>query len=113
MFCRFPGSSHEMFLVAGASIVDCDVLAQMLTYEIGAKAKEKEEDQKRETQNRERASSAYTPPEQLDDRSDLSGLPWGGLSLAYMAQSSKAKESTSQAETSGETTTAATSSEKP
>jgi hypothetical protein len=56
---------------------------------LGAKQKEQEEREKREAANQERAGSAYTSPdpEQLQDKSNLSGLPWGGIPLSYMMQS--------------------------
>jgi hypothetical protein len=68
---------------------------------IGAKQKEQEEREKREAANQERAGSAYTSPgpEQLQDNSNLSGLPWGGVSLSYMMQSGqqgKSSDSTTQ-----------------
>jgi hypothetical protein len=53
---------------------------------LGARAKEKEEDERRDVQNQERAAAAYTPGAlaAADRTGDLSGLPWGGMPLSYM-----------------------------
>ncbi|KAF2671355.1 hypothetical protein BT63DRAFT_412398 [Microthyrium microscopicum] len=64
-----------------------------------AKKKEQEEQERREAANRELAQQSYTSPdaEQLHDRGDLSGLPWGGMSLAYMMQSGQTNRGSSDA----------------
>jgi hypothetical protein len=56
----------------------------------GANQREREEEEKRNQQNQELASSSYQPPDvdQVQDSGNESGLPWGGISLSYMLNSS-------------------------
>lgn len=60
-------------------------------------------------QNQERAGSSYTvvQPDEVADKGDLSGLPWGGLSMSHVLQAGKAKDlSTAQQQSSVPSTTA-------
>ncbi|KAK5107814.1 hypothetical protein LTR62_000628 [Meristemomyces frigidus] len=55
------------------------------------------EETERKQENERRASAAYTAPEADDlDSGDLSGLPWGSISLRHVVASGKAKEQTSR-----------------
>ncbi|KAI9744310.1 MAG: hypothetical protein M1818_002462 [Claussenomyces sp. TS43310] len=62
------------------------------------KAKEQKESRERAQENQERAGYAYTTPEAEDMGTDdeLSGLPWGSLSLKHVVERGKAKEKHSQ-----------------
>ena len=64
----------------------------------GDKAKEQREDAEREVENQQRAGGAYTSPQagQLDSGRELSGLPWGGISMGHIVESGKNKEQSSQ-----------------
>ena len=59
---------------------------------------DKQKDQKEETDrhgvNQRRAGSSYVSPEPEEIESDhnLSGLPWGGISMRYIVESGKTKE---------------------
>jgi len=60
-------------------------------------------------QNQERAGSAYTvvQPDEVADKGELSGLPWGGLSMSHVLQAGKTKDlSTAQQQNSTPSTTA-------
>jgi hypothetical protein len=60
------------------------------TFSIGAKKKEEEEEERRQLLNRENAGGAYTlpNPEHFEFQSgDVTGLPWGGYSLASLSYS--------------------------
>lgn len=60
----------------------------------GAKKKEEREEARREQDNRARAGSAYQSPEprEIADERELSGLPWGGLSMRHMVQTSRTNQ---------------------
>ncbi|KAF2112449.1 hypothetical protein BDV96DRAFT_497837 [Lophiotrema nucula] len=62
------------------------------------KVREQKEETEREVENQRRAGSAYASPEpsDLDSGRDLSGLPWGGLSMRHIVESGKSKEQNSQ-----------------
>lgn len=59
--------------------------------------KEQKEEANREVENQRRAGSAYASPEpdDLDTGRDLSGLPWGGLSMRHVVEAGKSKEQSS------------------
>ncbi|KZF26898.1 hypothetical protein L228DRAFT_265249 [Xylona heveae TC161] len=59
------------------------------------KQKKKKEDEVRARDNQERAGAAYTVPdsEDLEADVDLPGLPWGGVSLKYVIEQGKARQS--------------------
>lgn len=69
----------------------------MLT-RVGDKLKEQKEETDREIDNRRRAGSAYASPEpdDLDAGQNLSGLPWGGISMKHVVEAGKSKEQSSQ-----------------
>ena len=69
-----------------------------LTSEAGDKAKETKERQERDADNRAHAHQVYdTPdPQSMEDDENLSGLPWGSLSLKHVISRGKAKESESR-----------------
>ncbi|KAK0833978.1 hypothetical protein LTR73_001741 [Friedmanniomyces endolithicus] len=51
----------------------------------------------RDADNTRKASGAYRTPEPEDlDRSESSGLPWGGISLRHVIATGKAKEQSSR-----------------
>ncbi|KAI9814722.1 MAG: hypothetical protein M1827_002988 [Pycnora praestabilis] len=60
----------------------------------GEKTKQQKEDQLRDQDNKRRASSAYAAPdpEVMNTNDELSGLPWGSLSMKHVLQSSKDKK---------------------
>jgi len=62
------------------------------------KVREQKEDADREVENQRRAGSAYASPEpgDLDPGRELSGLPWGGLSMRHIVETGKTKEQNSQ-----------------
>jgi hypothetical protein len=62
------------------------------------KVKEQKEETEREMDNQRRAGSAYASPEpgDLDSRRELSGLPWGGISMKHIVETGKTKEQNSQ-----------------
>ncbi|KAK5287561.1 hypothetical protein LTR16_003774 [Cryomyces antarcticus] len=62
------------------------------------KIKLQKEESDRKAENQRQASSAYTPPEpgDLDVGDNLSGLPWGSLSMSHVVLKGKAKEQSSQ-----------------
>ncbi|KAF2710487.1 hypothetical protein K504DRAFT_263558 [Pleomassaria siparia CBS 279.74] len=74
------------------------------------KIKEQKEETEREAENQRRAGSSYASPEprEIDQRHELSGLPWGGLSMRHIVESGKSKEQRSQ-RSSGEDSAYATS----
>ncbi|KAK5009655.1 hypothetical protein LTR60_005148, partial [Cryomyces antarcticus] len=71
---------------------------EMLTSMLGDKIKLQKEESDRKAENQRQASSAYTPPEpgDLDVGDNLSGLPWGSLSMSHVVLKGKAKEQSSQ-----------------
>ncbi|KAF2031793.1 hypothetical protein EK21DRAFT_39930, partial [Setomelanomma holmii] len=62
------------------------------------KVKEQKEEVDREIENRRRAGSAYASPdpEDIDTNHNLSGLPWGGISMKHVVETGKSKEQSSQ-----------------
>ncbi|KAF2196281.1 hypothetical protein GQ43DRAFT_452468 [Delitschia confertaspora ATCC 74209] len=62
------------------------------------KVRDQKEETEREAENQRRAGSAYTTPEpgDLDPGQELSGLPWGGISMKHIVETGKAKEQNSQ-----------------
>jgi hypothetical protein len=65
---------------------------------IGDKAKEAKERQDREAQDRTHAGHAYHTPDpgEMGTDDELSGLPWGSLSLRHVVSRGKAKEESSR-----------------
>jgi hypothetical protein len=66
--------------------------------EIGEKAKEKRETEERDAENQQRAGLAYTTPRPGDVTADsnLSGLPWGGVSILHIIERGQTREAESQ-----------------
>ena len=64
----------------------------------GDKAKEAKERQDREAENRAHAGHSYHTPDpgEMGTEDDLSGLPWGSLSLRHVVSKGKAKEEESR-----------------
>ncbi|KAF2740412.1 hypothetical protein EJ04DRAFT_531052 [Polyplosphaeria fusca] len=62
------------------------------------KVREQKEDTEREVENQRRAGGSYASPEpgDIDQGRDLSGLPWGGISMRHIVESGKSKEANSQ-----------------
>jgi len=62
------------------------------------KVKEQKEESDREIENRKRAGSAYASPEpdEIETGRQLSGLPWGGISMKHVVEAGKNKEQSSQ-----------------
>ncbi|KAF2831944.1 hypothetical protein CC86DRAFT_83543 [Ophiobolus disseminans] len=62
------------------------------------KVKEQKEETDREVENQRRAGSAYASPEpdEIDTGQNLSGLPWGGISMKHVVATGKTKEQSSQ-----------------
>ena len=67
-------------------------------HELGQRKREREEAERRETENQDKAASAYvtSDPAELQSSSDLSGIPWGGLNMQYIVGKGKAKEDRSR-----------------
>jgi hypothetical protein len=65
---------------------------------LGDKVREQKEDAERDVENQRRAGSSYTTPEPgaIDQNQDLSGLPWGGISMKHIVETGKTKEQNSQ-----------------
>lgn len=65
---------------------------------VGDKVRERNEEKDREAENQRRAAGSYASPEpgEIDPGRDLSGLPWGGISMRHIVQSGKTKEQNSQ-----------------
>jgi hypothetical protein len=64
---------------------------------IGDKAKETKERQEREARDRAHAGNAYNIPDpsEMGPDDELSGLPWGSLSLKYVVSRGMARETES------------------
>lgn len=64
----------------------------------GDKVKEQKEDAEREVENQRRAGSSYTSPTpgSIDQSRDLSGLPWGGISMRHIVETGRSREEKSQ-----------------
>jgi hypothetical protein len=58
----------------------------------GEKAKEQKESQARDAENQSRAGQIYSTPsaQDIDTEFELSGLPWGSLSLRHVVERGKA-----------------------
>lgn len=69
-----------------------------LTIYIGDKVKEQKEETEREVENQRRAGSSYATiePDAMDTSQNLSGLPWGGISMKHIVETGKTKEQSSQ-----------------
>jgi hypothetical protein len=69
-----------------------------LTLETGEKAKEKRETEERDAENQQRAGLAYITPRSGDIVADsnLSGLPWGGVSMRHIIERGQTREAESQ-----------------
>ncbi|KAF1815851.1 hypothetical protein P152DRAFT_390075 [Eremomyces bilateralis CBS 781.70] len=63
------------------------------------RAKEARDEMERDKQNQERAGASYSAPEssELDQPSNLEGLPWGGISMQHVIQTGVEREKLSQA----------------
>lgn len=57
------------------------------------KQREQKEEAERELENKRRAGSAYATPEpgDIDPGNELSGLPWGGISMRHIVETGKNK----------------------
>ncbi|KAI9718343.1 MAG: hypothetical protein M1828_006745 [Chrysothrix sp. TS-e1954] len=66
------------------------------------KSKQRREDSERESANERLAGSAYATPEpqELNEQRDLTGVPWGAVSLGHVSRSESARE---KEQTSGRT----------
>jgi hypothetical protein len=64
----------------------------------GDKAKEAKERQERDAENRAHAHHSYHTPDpgEMGTDDELSGLPWGSLSLRHVVSKGKAKEDESR-----------------
>ncbi|KAJ4344568.1 uncharacterized protein N0V89_012312 [Didymosphaeria variabile] len=62
------------------------------------KVREQKEEAEREVENQRRAGSAYASPDpdNVDQSRDLSGLPWGGISMRHIVETGKTREEKSQ-----------------
>lgn len=62
------------------------------------KVREQKEDAEREVENQRRAGSSYASPEpgDMEQSQELSGLPWGGISMKHIVETGKTKEQNSQ-----------------
>lgn len=65
---------------------------------VGDKVKEQKEEAEREVENQRRAGSSYASPNpyNIDQRRDLSGLPWGGISMKHIVETGRNREEKSQ-----------------
>jgi hypothetical protein len=64
----------------------------------GDKVRDQKEETEREVENQRRAGSSYASldPESIDQNRDLSGLPWGGISMKHIVETGKSREEKSQ-----------------
>ncbi|KAF2016059.1 hypothetical protein BU24DRAFT_492222 [Aaosphaeria arxii CBS 175.79] len=62
------------------------------------KQREQKEETEREMENQRRAGGSYASPEpgDIDPGQELSGLPWGGISMRHIVEAGKNKEQNSQ-----------------
>jgi hypothetical protein len=60
--------------------------------------REQKEETERDVENQRRAGSSYATPEpgDIDPGNELSGLPWGGISMRHIVEAGKSKEQSSQ-----------------
>lgn len=65
---------------------------------LGDKVREQKEEAERDVENQRRAGSSYASPDpgDIDQGRDLSGLPWGGISMRHIVEAGKTKEQNSQ-----------------
>ncbi|KAI9882356.1 MAG: hypothetical protein M1823_005899 [Watsoniomyces obsoletus] len=58
------------------------------------RSRQRREDQERQRTNEQLAASSYQPPqsEQLTQPEDVSGLPWGSLSIKHVVEAGRAKQ---------------------
>jgi hypothetical protein len=65
---------------------------------VGDKVRDQKEQTEREVENQRRAGSSYASPdpENIDQKQDLSGLPWGGISMKHIVETGKSREEKSQ-----------------
>ena len=75
----------------------------------GERTKQRKEESERQSQNERLAGSAYTTaaPGEIDEGSNLSGVPWGGPSLGLVVQ-----QGTSRAQSTSRSASQAGASEK-
>ncbi|KAI9831277.1 MAG: hypothetical protein M1826_003716 [Phylliscum demangeonii] len=59
------------------------------------RARQQREEQERDRRNQELAAGAYAVPDPsaLHENEEMSGLPWGGLSIKHVVETGRAKES--------------------
>ncbi|KAF2280948.1 uncharacterized protein EI97DRAFT_454175 [Westerdykella ornata] len=63
------------------------------------KIREQKEESEREAENQRRAGNAYATPEPGDidtGSNELSGLPWGGVSMRHIVETGKTKDQSSR-----------------
>jgi hypothetical protein len=60
--------------------------------------KEQKEETDRQLVNQRRAGSSYVSPEpeEIDTNHNLSGLPWGGISMRHIVETGRTKEQSSR-----------------
>ncbi|KAF2133978.1 hypothetical protein P153DRAFT_353194 [Dothidotthia symphoricarpi CBS 119687] len=75
------------------------------------KLKDQKQETEREVENQQRAGSSYaTPdPDDIDPDQDLSGLPWGGISMKHIVKTGRTKEQYSHQKSQGNYMHASTS----
>jgi len=75
-----------------------DIVIGLTDCLIGDKVREQKEEAEREVENQRRAGSSYTTPDpdNIDQSRDLSGLPWGGISMKHIVETGKGREEKSQ-----------------
>lgn len=75
-----------------------------MTWSAGRRSRQRIQEEQRERENVQRAGSAYEAPnpEDLDGHQEMSGLPWGGLSLKHVFETGRAKEEKESQRTSRE-----------
>lgn len=85
---------NESFVGNASRIID----NRQLIWLTGDKAKEAKERQERDAENRAHAGHSYhTPdPDEMGGEDELSGLPWGSLSLKHVVSKGRARESDSR-----------------
>ena len=65
-----------------------------IVLDLGERSRQRREEEERDRGNAQHAGLAYEVPnpEDLDQNQDVSGLPWGSLSLKHVVETGKAKE---------------------
>ena len=68
------------------------------SHDLGQRKREREEAERRESENQDKATSAYvtSDPAELQSPSDLSGIPWGGLNMQYIVGRGRPREERSR-----------------